>query len=887
MNQPSNRATQERFAAAIAEKRRRQAKKLMAQRGYRDEETGEWVGGLLSFIRYYWHILEPGTVFRDGWALEAICEHLEAVTFGEIDRLLVNVPPGFMKSLVTDVFWPAWEWGPMDMAHIRYVAFSYSASITERDNDKFGILIGSPEYQGMWGDRVKLRKRGQGEVSNTKHGRKLASSVGGVGTGERGDRIICFPYDQLVATEFGHVEIGKFVESKCQDRVWSYNRKTRQFELQEVTGWHKNEPRQLLRVTMSDGRSVECTFDHRILTEGGYRSAADLFIGQKLLTAPRWMGVAPSSVIAPQVQTEMLPYSAISNPSHGCGTNTKLNGKNLGGVVVSCSNLAHQFFRQMCSAVAESTIALCVRNVLRSRAVLKIGEVSVRSVVVLMTNLLPGWAWTKKRVGHQLMAESVNGLSAASQGDARITFIQNWREQTARNFHQVPTSDGGSWKAPNVPVGGNFVNTLQSHDGQPQLVTVSNVENLHDLPSATYCITVSSNHNMVIGKNGANIICANCDDPHSVKDSESQTILPETVRWFREAMSNRLNDMKNGAIVIIMQRVHEADVSGTILEEGMDYVHLMIPMEFDWDRVTDPDTGEAIPNAYGWIDPRWQPERDDCDGELAWPERFDEKEVVRLKRDMGPHSWFGQYQQTPKGRGTSIISREYWQLWDDNDGKFPPFEYIVASLDSAYTKDKQNDPSGFTIWGVFRNERGHRRIMLIHAWRKRLILHGIKVEKKPGEHPQMYRKRAMPHWGLVEWVADTCTRFQADKLLIEAKASGIDVANEMRRLHAREGWDIELVPVSQDKVSRAVAVQPTWSQGMIYAPDRQWAQDVIDEMDVFPKGKFDDLTDSATQGIKHLRAIGMANSDEETYAEERENVKPKKKLGPLYPTMKS
>jgi hypothetical protein len=83
-------------------------------RGYRDED-GVWQGGLLAFVRYFWPVLEPGTKFRDGWALEAICEHLEAVTFGEITKLLINVPPGFMKSLLTDVFWPAWEWGPMKL----------------------------------------------------------------------------------------------------------------------------------------------------------------------------------------------------------------------------------------------------------------------------------------------------------------------------------------------------------------------------------------------------------------------------------------------------------------------------------------------------------------------------------------------------------------------------------------------------------------------------------------------------------------------------------------------------------------------------------------------------------------------------------------------------
>src|SRR4051812_6775277 len=88
-------------------------------------------GGLLRFVKFFWPILEPQTKFVDGWPLQAICAHLEAVTFGDVNRLLMNVPPGFMKSLLTDVFWPAWEWGPMNMPHLRYVAFSYSASLTE------------------------------------------------------------------------------------------------------------------------------------------------------------------------------------------------------------------------------------------------------------------------------------------------------------------------------------------------------------------------------------------------------------------------------------------------------------------------------------------------------------------------------------------------------------------------------------------------------------------------------------------------------------------------------------------------------------------------------------------------------------------------------------
>src|SRR5690606_22744922 len=74
---------------------------------------------LATFVREAWDVLEPGTPYVHGWHVEAICEHLEAVTRGEINRLLINVPPGTMKSTLTSVFWPAWEWGPAGMPHKR------------------------------------------------------------------------------------------------------------------------------------------------------------------------------------------------------------------------------------------------------------------------------------------------------------------------------------------------------------------------------------------------------------------------------------------------------------------------------------------------------------------------------------------------------------------------------------------------------------------------------------------------------------------------------------------------------------------------------------------------------------------------------------------------
>jgi predicted phage terminase large subunit-like protein len=538
----------EQFAGLLAERRRRQAKQDHQTRGYRDE-NGVWRCGLLSFVRYFWHVLEPGTPFVDGWPLEAVCEHLEAVTFGEIRKILINIFPGAMKSLLVDVFWPAWEWGPQGLAHLRYVAFSYSASITERDNLKMYDLISSAEYQALYSNEVQLRLKGATKISNAKHGWKRASSVGGVGTGERGDRIIL-------------------------------------------------------------------------------------------------------------------------------------------------------------------------------------------------------------------------------------------------------------------------------------------------------------------------------DDPHNVKESESDVVRGETVRWFRESMSSRLNNIDTGAIVVIMQRVHEDDVSGVILSLDLPYEHLCIPMHYVWDADED---GNPYSTSIGWVDPRWTPEPDDCNGVLAWEDRFPAHAVDELETTLGPYAAAGQLEQTPEARGGGVLKREYWQDWQ---GKFPSFSYIYASLDGAFTEDEQNDPSAMTIWGVWENEYGHNRLMLVFAWQKWLQFEGEKLVPEPGENQQEFLQRQMKEWGLVEWVAHTCNYWKVDRLLIEAKATGISVAQSLQRRMKARNWSIQLEQVKGDKVARAIAVQASFSQSMIWAPrEREWCRKVIDEAAVFPFGKYKDLTDSVTQAVKHARDLGLLEFDDDVRAQEIENAR--------------
>lgn len=158
---------------------------------------------LIGFIRAFWKVLEPTQKFVEGWALTAICEHLEAVSSGQIRRLLINVPPGCMKSLTTNVFWPAWEWGPRNKPSLRYVSASYSEDLTLRDNRRCRSLILSDRYQKFWGDRVQIsdEQNAKGRYDTKQRGFKIATSVSGLGTGERGDRFIIDDPHNIKETE--------------------------------------------------------------------------------------------------------------------------------------------------------------------------------------------------------------------------------------------------------------------------------------------------------------------------------------------------------------------------------------------------------------------------------------------------------------------------------------------------------------------------------------------------------------------------------------------------------------------------------------------------------------------------------------------------------------
>jgi predicted phage terminase large subunit-like protein len=144
---------------------------------------------LSNFAREAWAVIEPSTPLKWGWALDAICEHLEAVSSGEITRLLMNVPPGCMKSILTSVLFPAWEWGPLGRQNLRYLGTAHKQDLAVRDSTKCRRLIQSQWFKNLWPVNLTGDQNAKTKFENDKTGFREAMAFSGM-TGSRGDRVL-------------------------------------------------------------------------------------------------------------------------------------------------------------------------------------------------------------------------------------------------------------------------------------------------------------------------------------------------------------------------------------------------------------------------------------------------------------------------------------------------------------------------------------------------------------------------------------------------------------------------------------------------------------------------------------------------------------------------
>jgi predicted phage terminase large subunit-like protein len=316
---------------------------------------------------------------------------------------------------------------------------------------------------------------------------------------------------------------------------------------------------------------------------------------------------------------------------------------------------------------------------------------------------------------------------------------------------------------------------------------------------------------------GANI--ALLDDVHTEAEALAAAFNPgiydKVTDWYSTGIRQRLQP--GGAIIICMTRWSQRDLIGQILEKmGKDKVD-------KWEYVEFP---AILPS-----------------GKPLWPSFWSIEELLAIKAELPAGKWQAQYMQNPTSDETAIIKRDMWNTWKEN--KPPKCNYTLMSFDCAFEAKQTADYSAMTLWGVWYNEEEmEESVILLDAWRGKLEFPELKAKAL-----ELYKEH------------------EPDSVIIEKKASGGPLIYELRKM----GIPVQEFTPSRgnDKIARLNAIVDVFASGKVWAPDKRWAEDVIEETASFPNGRHDDYVDTLSQALNRIRKGGMVRTrhDEEDEAD--------------------
>jgi predicted phage terminase large subunit-like protein len=305
------------------------------------------------------------------------------------------------------------------------------------------------------------------------------------------------------------------------------------------------------------------------------------------------------------------------------------------------------------------------------------------------------------------------------------------------------------------------------------------------------------------------------DDPHSTETAESDTERLNTTRKFREGAVNRLNDQEKSAIVVIMQRLHEQDISGVITSLGMDYVHLMLPMEFDPSR--------ACETAIGFRDPRTD------DGQLLDPSRFPRATVDKLERDMGSYAYSGQYQQSPTPRSGGMFQRGDFGIVD----AVPAGGRRVRAWDFAASQQKPGKQPDWTV--------GIRMLLVKDTFYIEDVLRG----RWSASDVETRLKNTASQDG------------QGITIRMPQDPGAAGKADSETKIKLLKGYPVIVKPISGDKATRARPASAQAEAGNVKLVRGAWNDTFLSEICSFPNGTFDDQLDAFADALNEL-ALGSS-----------------------------
>ena len=331
---------------------------------------------------------------------------------------------------------------------------------------------------------------------------------------------------------------------------------------------------------------------------------------------------------------------------------------------------------------------------------------------------------------------------------------------------------------------------------------------VHDFATTQHGTRFATSVGGVLTGRGADMIII--DDPLKPDDAMSQTRRQAVNEWYDNTLLSRLNNKAKGCIIIIMQRLHQDDLVGHVLEQEAWEV-LSLP------AIAEDDHHHVIDGPFGKRD-FYRPA-----GTALPPEREPIAVLEALRRAVGEYNFVSQYQQTPVPPGGNIVKTEWLRYYDRGD--LPErFTKTLQSWDTANKASELNDFSVCTTWGM-----RDQKFYLLDVYRRRL------------EFPDLRRA-----------VIEQAKRHGVQTILVEDKASGTQLIQDLR------GEIFGLTPYSpppgSDKIIRLHTQSTVFENGHVLLPRQaSWLDEYVRELTAFPGSKFDDQVDSTTQALDHMR----------------------------------
>jgi predicted phage terminase large subunit-like protein len=333
---------------------------------------------------------------------------------------------------------------------------------------------------------------------------------------------------------------------------------------------------------------------------------------------------------------------------------------------------------------------------------------------------------------------------------------------------------------------------------------------VHDFQTSRKGTRLATSVGGVLTGRGADFIII--DDPTKPEEAISEVQRRNANEWFDHTLSSRLNSQIDGCIVVIMQRLHEDDLVGHVMQQG-GWRLLSFP------AIAEEDERHEIETPYGTcVYTRKQ-------GEALHPERESLEVLAQIREIQSEYHFSAQYQQSPAPLGGGMVKREWLQTYT-SESLPKEFELIFQSWDSANKVTELSDYSVCTTWGL-----KHKKLYLLDVLRRRM------------DYPELKRQ-----------VREQAALYKAKVILIEDKASGTQLIQEL----IQEGVPgITRYAPKMEKAMRLHSVTSTMENGLMYVPEKaRWLEVYLHELVTFDRGKFDDQADSTSQALDWVKGRG-------------------------------